>query len=152
VAGPRRIRKKHSGPFGRERCGEPPPRAVLAGIEELNRGLYFEQHETLEELWKDESDDSRYLYQGILLVGVGLYHLERDNYAGATTKLRRGVELLEWFRPSCQGVDVEALVADATRLLAAVEALGRERLSEVDRSLYPRVHLVEGWPSQADEL
>lgn len=138
----RRIAKKPTGPYSRTRCELAAPPALLAGIEELNRGLYFEQHETLEALWLSEPDDVRYLYQGILLVGVGLYHLERGNRVGARSKLRRGLECLEWFRPACQGVDVERLVADASRLLAAVEALGPSAPLEVDRALYPRVGLL----------
>jgi hypothetical protein len=139
---PERIRKKASGPYSWTRCDRAAPAALLAGLDEFNRGLYFEQHETLEALWRSESDDVRYLYQGILLVGVGIHHLERGNYVGATSKLRRGLDLLGWFRPACQLVDVERLVGDAARLLAAVEALGPSRVAEVDRALLPRVHLL----------
>lgn len=139
---PRRIAKKLSGPYSRARCDLAAPAALLAGIEELNRGLYFEQHETLEALWLAEPDDVRYLYQGILLVGVGLYHLEHGNRVGAKSKLHRGLECLEWFRPACQGVDVERLLAEASRLLAAVEALGPAAPMDVDRALYPRVWLL----------
>lgn len=137
-----RIRKKASGPYGRARCDLAAPPALLAGIDELNRGLYFEQHETLEALWHAEADDVRYLYQGILLVGVGLYHLGRGNYAGTTSKLRGGLEYLRWFRPACQGIDVDRLVVDTVRLLGAVETLGPTRLAELDRALLPKVHLL----------
>ena len=137
-----RIAKKAGGPFSTSRCALDPPPALLDGIDEFNRGLFFEQHETLEDLWHQEPDDVRYLYQGILLVGVGVYHLQRENYVGATSKLARGGELLRWFVPGCQGVDVGRLVEDAARLLAAVESLGPDRLREIDPALLPRVYLL----------
>ncbi len=139
---PRRpIRKRRDGPFSRARCAEAPPPGLRLGIAEFNRGEFFQQHETLESLWRDEPDDVRYLYQGILLVGVGCYHLLRGNYAGATSKLSRGIDLLRWFEPACQGVDVAQLVAATATCLAAVEALGPARLAELDPRLLPTVRL-----------
>ena len=130
------------GPFHTRRCGELAPALLRRGIEQFNQGDYFEQHETLETLWRAECDDVRYLYQGILLVGVGLLHLQRGNHPGAEAKLATGVRFLQWFRPTCQGVDVEALIEDATRARAAVVALGRERLAEFDWTLAPKVRWV----------
>jgi predicted metal-dependent hydrolase len=132
------------GPFHTDRCGQPPPDLLLQGVEQFNRGQYFEQHETLEALWRAERDDVRYLYQGILLVGVGLFHLfTRANYHGAVVKLETGVRLLQWFRPTCQGVDVDALIAEANRARDAIVALGPERLAEFDPALTPRVFVVQ---------
>lgn len=130
------------GPFHTERCHLPPPALLREGIAQLNRGEYFEQHETLEILWRAEKDDVRYLYQGILLIGVGMYHLtRRGNYRGAIAKLDTGLRLLQWFRPTCQGVDVDALIESASRARDAIAALGPSRLAEFDPSLAPRVAL-----------
>lgn len=129
------------GPFRTDRCGEPPPDILCQGIAEFNEGKFFEQHETLEKLWRSESDPVRYLYQGILLVGVGMYHLQRGNYHGTVAKLTTGQKFLRWFAPVCQGVDVALLLTDAGRVLKEVERLGPERLAELDPSLVPRVHL-----------
>ena len=101
----------------RDGCGGEPPAGLLLGIEQLNAGEYWECHETLEEIWAREARDIRYLYQGILLVGVGLLHLGRRNHHGALTKLRSGVELLAAFEPSCLGVDVAGLRRDAGPIL-----------------------------------
>ena len=73
-------------------CADPPPAELLVGIEQFNRGEYFECHETLEALWVAEPTPLRRLYQGILQVGVGFYHLRAGNYRGATglLTLRQG--------------------------------------------------------------
>ncbi len=126
------------------RCAESAPPEVLAGFAQFNRGEFFEQHETLEDAWIAETDPVRYLYQGILQVGVGLLHLQRGNLYGARRMMAKGLALLQPFRPRCLGVDVERFVAESERCLAAVEALTPETLPGFDRTLIPRVHLLDG--------
>lgn len=124
-------------------CGTPPPVGLLEGIEQFNRGEYFEQHETLETLWREQPDDVRYLYQGILQVGVGLHHLGRGNYRGTVSRLEAGIEKLSSFAPRCQGVDVARLIADSARCLETVRTLGRDRLGEFDWKTAPRIDVDE---------
>ncbi len=138
------IPKRWHGPYVTARGAEPPPPELLRGIAQFNRGEFFEQHETLEDLWRAEPDDVRYLYHGILLVGVGLYHLTRGNYRGAVSKIEGGLDKLRWFEPACQGVDVSGLVADATRFLDYLETLGPGRADEFDRALFPQVRVKTG--------
>jgi uncharacterized protein len=138
------IPKRWKGPYRRDLCSEPPPELLMEGIEQFNRGEFFEQHETLEELWMEEPDDVRYLYQGILQVGVGFYHMERGNYHGAVSKLRAGAERLRWFAPACQGVQLQGFLAEVDRCLESLLALGPERVSEFDRALIPRIQVRPG--------
>src|SRR5882724_2281502 len=70
-------------------CDEPPPPQLLDGIAQFNRGEFFEQHETLELLWRAERRDVRYLYQGILQIGVAFHHLRRLNHHGTIYMLTR---------------------------------------------------------------
>ena len=122
-------------------CDEACPAALRQGIEQFNRGEYFEQHETLELLWRAERRDVRRLYQGILQIGVAFHHLRRRNHHGTVYMLTRGARYLAPFAPRCQGVDVEALLKDAAAALAEVERLGPDRLADFDWQLAPRVRL-----------
>jgi predicted metal-dependent hydrolase len=134
---------------------------LLRAIEQFNQHEYFECHETLEALWHVERDLARTfartahasqpanehiycdnLYKGILQVGVGCYHLLRNNYRGATIKLQTGADYLEPFVPRCMGVEVEQLIADARRLREVIVSLGPGRLREVDLSLLPIVRIA----------
>ena len=124
-------------------CDEPPPAGLLEGVTQFNRGEFFEQHETLELLWRAERREVRYLYQGILQIGVAFHHLRRLNHHGTVYMLTRGPAYLAPFVPQCQGVDVQALLADAARALREVERLGPDRLREFDWRLTPRVRFVE---------
>src|SRR5881392_3601505 len=123
-------------------CREPPPRELLEGIEQFNRGEYFEQHETLELLWRAEPRDVRRLYQGILQIGVAFHHLRKRNHHGTVYMLTRGSRYLAPFAPRCQRVDVDALLAAAAAALREVERLGPDRLGEFDWSLAPKVRLL----------
>ena len=123
-------------------CDEPPPPALLEGIAQFNRGEFFEQHETLELLWRAERRDVRYLYQGILQIGVAFHHLRKLNHHGTVYMLTRGPRYLAPFAPRCQTVDVQALLDDAAAALGEVERLGRARLHEFDWRLAPRVRFV----------
>ncbi len=123
-------------------CDEPPPPNLIEGIAQFNRGEYFEQHETLELLWRAERRDVRRLYQGILQIGVAFHHLRRCNHHGTVYMLTRGPGYLAPFAPCCQGVNVERLLKDAAAALVEVERLGPQRLGEFDWRLAPSVEVL----------
>ena len=130
---------------GAAAAAKPPevlPGLVLKGIEEFNRGEFFECHESLEEAWMQESGRVRYLYQGILQVGVGFYHLQNGNWRGATGLLRNGTSRLKEFEPATLGVDVAKLVRESELCLQELETLGRNRIDEFDKSSIPKVDLT----------
>ena len=56
---------------------------LIRGIEEFNRGLYFECHETLEEIWLEEHGEDRKFYQGIIQVATGYLKWEQEVLIGA---------------------------------------------------------------------
>ena len=126
---------------GEPACDEAPPILLLEGIAQFNRGEYFEQHETLERLWRAEDRRIRHLYQGILQIGVAFHHLRRLNHHGTVYMLTRGMGYLAPFAPRCQSVDVAALMADAAAALIEVDRLGKDRLSEYNWTLAPTVRL-----------
>ena len=122
-------------------CDESPPPLLLEGIAQFNRGEYFEQHETLERLWRAEPRQVRRLYQGILQIGVAFHHLRRRNHHGTVYMLTRGAAYLAPFAPQCQSVDVAALLTAAATALTEVERLGPDRLADFDWRLAPIVRL-----------
>lgn len=123
-------------------CREPLPASVIRAFEEFNAGQYFEQHETLELVWRAEMRPVRELYRGILQIGVGCLQIERGNALGARKMLDRAVRWLQPFRPACQTVDVERLLADAAALRNDLERAGLDHPERVNRSLFPKVHLL----------
>lgn len=123
----------------RARCDDAPPAELLRGIEQFNAGEFFEQHETLELLWRATTTPVRDLYHGILQVGVGFHHWRRGNFHGACVLLEEGVARLEPFAPECQTIDVARLIADARAARARLLELGEPRMVEEDLSNAPRI-------------
>jgi uncharacterized protein len=121
------------------RCPDPAPDRFIEGIRLFNAGQYYECHEVLEDIWRDERDPIRYLYQGVLQIGVGLHHLRNGNYRGASLLLHDGIDKTRRFTPACMGVDTAALCDAAQRCLDRLHTLGRDRIREFDWSLAPLI-------------
>jgi uncharacterized protein len=125
-------------------CAAPAPAELIKGIHEFNSGEFFEQHETLELLWRATPGEIRHLYEGILQIGVGMHHLFKNrNYHGAAVKLDHGIRLLEAFPEKCHGVDVARLRREAAAARQHLLELGPDRLAEFQRDKTPRVHLTD---------
>lgn len=110
---------------------ELPPRFYEA-LSLLNAGDYFECHEVLEELWREEQSSLRLLYQGILQVAVGCYHLTaRANRRGGESKLREGLAKLQMFPPVVGVLDLEDLRRQVAELLHRVASMDDEALPQL---------------------
>ncbi len=112
-------------------------------MRQFTAGRFFEQHETLESLWRETRTPVRELYHGIIQVGVGFHHWGRGNFHGAAVLLEEGIRRLEPFAPACQGVDVAALVAAVRACHERLIELGEDRMREYDMGAAPRIHLEE---------
>jgi len=133
-----------------EACANVLPPLALQGIREFNQGLYFECHETLEDAWNEEQGTIRLLYQGILQIAVGYLHIRRHNWRGAVKVLERGIPKAARFRPTCQGVDVQDVVAQAQAIRAELVALGPDRIADFDTTALPKVRVNGRFPGLED--
>lgn len=124
-------------------CGAPPPEGLLDGVRLFNEGEYYDCHESLEAIWLEEKGPIRYLYQGILQIGVGFHHLGNGNFRGARLLLENGIAKVDRFQPDCMGVDTRRLKDESQACLDHLLALGPERIGEFDWKRAPRVHFSE---------
>lgn len=118
--------------------GQAPPELYVA-LEQLNCGRYFECHETLEPIWIAERGPVRELYQGVIQIAVGCYHLTtRHNWVGAVNKLEQGAARLEQTGVTdAYGIMWPELIQSANRLAAHLRMLGREQVDAFEPSLLP---------------
>lgn len=123
-------------------CEDSPPGQLLQGIREFNNRQWFECHETVEDLWIGETGEVRDFYQGLIQIAVALHHWRNGNFGGAISLLKGGAGYLRHVSEACQWVDVAALIADADRMRAALEELGRERMDALDPALIPTIKTV----------
>jgi predicted metal-dependent hydrolase len=120
-------------------CQEPLSELALRGLEEFNRGEYFEAHELLELAWNEDQSPARELYRAVLQVGVAYLQIERGNYNGA---LKMFLRLRQWIDPLpavCRGIDVAGLRQDAQRVHQALLEAGSAGIASFDRSLFKPV-------------
>ena len=112
------------------------------GVELFNSGQFWESHEAWEEVWKRHHENSRIFFQGLIQVAAGLHQLQRKIYHGADKHFRNALWKLRPFQPTFLGLDVGLLVAVIDASHAKVLQLGRNRLSEFDRGLIPKIKRV----------
>ena len=105
----------------------------LQAIDEFNQGLFYEAHETLEQLWLEDHGPEREFYQGIIQVAAGYFKWEQDVPRGAVKLLRSAIGKLEPYRPACLGVRVTEL------LVGRRSGSGRHRSVERQGRRRPRV-------------
>lgn len=129
-----------------EATGDP---RLTKGIAEFNQGLYFECHETLEEVWLEEHGEDRLFYQGLIQVAAGFFKWEQGVPVGAIKLWRAGVEKLDGYPGIHLSVDLAAFVRAVKKNLTEVEAAFRDgqagpalsapvlRLASDDRSNSP---------------
>ncbi|MCI0520995.1 MAG: DUF309 domain-containing protein [Chloroflexi bacterium] len=125
-------------------CREPLSAPALRGLEEFNRGEYFEAHESLEIAWNLDATAGRELYRAVLQIAVAYYHIQRGNYRGAVKMFLR---VRRWINPlpeACRGVDIARLRGEAEEAYRALTALGEGRIHEFDRALFRPVHFMGG--------
>lgn len=101
----------------------------LKGIDEFNQGLFFECHETLEEIWLEEHGEERRFYQGIIQIAAGYFKLEQGVPAGAIKLWHLGLEKLESYGPVYLGINLESFVSAVKENLIELEAF-REKGEE----------------------
>lgn len=125
------------------RCADTPPDGLIEGIRLFNSGQYYECHEELEAIWHAEREPIRYLYQGILQIGVGFHHWRNGNFRGAHLLLADGIDKVRRFTPICLGVDAALLCAQSQTCLDLLHELGREGMPEFDWSRAPRIQVAD---------
>ena len=92
------------------------------GIAQFNDGLFFECHDTLEEIWSGVRGPSRDFFQGLIQAAVGFYHLGNGNRPGASTLFRRSLARLGRYPARYGGVEVGSLRDAVGEWLTALES------------------------------
>jgi len=118
------------------------PKAI-EGLHLFNEGKYFEAHEELETAWRDETSPIRDLYRGILQVAVTYLHITRGNHDGAVKVYGRSLKWLKDWGDVCRGIHVQKLRHDAESVMQEVHRLGKERITEFDKSLFQPIQWNE---------
>lgn len=111
------------------------------GIDEFNQKLFFECHETLEEIWLEEHGDDRRFYQGVIQIAAGYFKWQQGVPAGAVKLWRMGLEKIEPYGPVYLGVDLASLAEIVREHLRDLEC-AQQRGSEWPALNFPTLYRV----------
>ena len=102
---------------------EAPP-ALHKAVGEFNQRLFWDCHESLEDVWRETPYPLRFFYHGIIKVAVGFHHMSRHNRKGALVKLSDGVRLLRLFQPQFLGLRTDMLLEETSPWPARMDPVG----------------------------
>lgn len=91
-------------------------KAITLAVGQYNHGLYFECHETLEEIWLEEAGEDRNFLQGIIQAAAALHNLQRGRSQGPARLLQAARTKLLPYGPTHLGVNLRALCAELEKL------------------------------------
>lgn len=105
------------------------------GIDQFEKGDYFEAHEAWEDLWSDYYLPDRKFIQGLIQLAVSFVHLGNGNMIGARNLLRKCQNKFADFQGIQRGINIDTLKSH----IETVEAVYQEiqNSSEFDWDLVP---------------
>ena len=117
-----------------------PPTPLTDAVAQFNSGLYWDCHETLENLWRATPYPLRHFYQAVIKIAVGFHHADRHNARGARNKLSEGLRLLKPFTPTFLGLDTDSLALEVQDWLNALGQNSRVDWVYLDKKIKPAFH------------
>ena len=108
----------------------------------FNRGLYFEAHDVLEELWLSEgkAGANHALYKGLIQWAGAFVHLQKGRMRPAVALFDLAAANLQRYPPLHQRLDLNEALADIRSWRSAVESSGFQVNPLTLRPL-PGIHL-----------
>ena len=105
------------------------------GLDEYEKGDYFEAHEAWEDLWSDYNLPDRKFVQGLIQLAVSFVHLGNGNMTGARNLLRKCQNKFTDYK----GIKRNINVGELKSVIEAVDIMFQdmENTSEFDWDLVP---------------
>ena len=92
------------------------------GLDEYDKGDYFEAHEAWEDLWSDYNFPDRKFVQGLIQLSVSFVHLGNGNLTGAKNLLKKCQQQFEDYN----GMHRDINLSDLKSSIEAVEIVYSE--------------------------
>lgn len=124
------------------------PAAFFEGIQQLNDQDFYPCHDTLEALWFEALEPEKSLYQGILQIAVGCYHLGNHNLRGATILVGEGLRRLrDHGEAEYGGFNLQDFINQGEALLVKLQHLEPVDVPDMakelmDTSTFPKLNKI----------
>jgi len=111
---------------------------IQEGIRLFNEEYFFEAHEVLEEVWRQEHGEPRLFLQGLIQICAAYHHFQNGNLVGAITLLQRGADKMRHYPPRYFGIDASGLIAHIDGNRGRIEAIQRDDATDAKID-FPRI-------------
>ena len=126
-----------SGP----RSSHPMRDQLAPGIALFNDGDFYACHDTIEEIWLQESSDRQPFLQGLIQAAVAFHHYEHGKWGAARSMLQMAIDKLSPFPDPFDGLETANLLDALRSWKSALDAALQleERPLRIDLP-YPVIH------------
>ena len=108
----------------------------------FNRGMYYEAHDVLEELWlPSRGTPLDGFYKGLIQFAGAFVHLQKNRLQPAAALFRLSRRYLELYPSPFERLDLAKLLATGSSWLSALEE-SRFRENPLETRSAPQLHLV----------
>ena len=115
----------------------------LKGIELFNREEFYDCHDTIEEIWLQESSDEQPFLQGLIQSAVAFHHYQHGKLGAARSMLILAIEKLEGYPQAYHQVRLVEFLAGLRAWKAGLdEAICQKTESSIPGS-YPRIEMTD---------
>ena len=92
------------------------------GIDLFNQGNFYECHDTIEEIWLQESSDRQPFLQGLIQAAVAFHHYQHGKWGAARSMLQMAIDKLSPFPDTYDGLEIGGLLSALRSWKAALDA------------------------------
>ena len=113
------------------------------GIRLFNQHSFYECHDTIEEVWLQESSDRQPFLQGLIQAAVSFHHDQHGKWGAARAMLQRSLDKLEHYPTDYGGIDLANLTSRLQEWKNCLDsALVGERPERLSLE-YPTIKTIE---------
>jgi predicted metal-dependent hydrolase len=114
------------------------------GIDLFNQGDFYECHDTIEEIWLQESSDRQPFLQGLIQAAVSFHHYEHGKWGAARSMLQMAIDKLSPFPDTYDGLETGRLLIALRSWKAALDMALQEPVRPDRIELpYPVIQTVD---------
>ncbi|MEN8193989.1 MAG: DUF309 domain-containing protein [Bacteroidota bacterium] len=111
----------------------------MKGVDLFNDGAYFEAHDIFEDLWMESDQNDKDLYQGLVQISVGSYHLISGNYSGALSQYQKGIKKLENYRTTEKNINLEKFLIEFKPFIEKIIMFNSKKISNIEITKIPTI-------------
>ena len=114
------------------------------GIDLFNQEDFYECHDTIEEIWLQESSDRQPFLQGLIQAAVAFHHYEHGKWGAARSMMQMAIDKLSPCPDVCEGLQTGPLLVSLRSWKAALdEALQQPARPDRIDLPYPVIRRLE---------